>query len=290
MAPVWDLFINLGEMDQILGLRVKVQVIPPTGEQDPNSITKQCQYCKHHINYSSKVCYGQHKMIINLDYPLTLAMTDGSLPPRGISTLCREYFDLKTLDNGNIIHGVFVRIESATRSPSVDTTYMVSNKEAKSILTKIAHCPLAWWYWHWVKKGYTQGTIGSLLNSFESDAADDAHDSLYNPQSMSVTSMFAGDDKNQWLDQVEKEFGSNLSDHDKDNINSSSTTIELAKASLAKKMKGKDYNLEGIESRLTKQTYCTNMTGKTGMTLTQSVTTKKFAMDFSQQKRDLNAG
>ncbi len=32
------------------------------------------------------------------------------------------------------------------------------------------------------------------------------------------------------------------------------------------------------------------MTGKTGMTSTQSVTTKKFAMDFSQQKSDLNAG
>jgi hypothetical protein len=31
------------------------------------------------------------------------------------------------------------------------------------------------------------------------------------------------------------------------------------------------------------------MIGKTGMTLNQSVTTKNFAMDFSQQKRDLNA-
>jgi hypothetical protein len=31
------------------------------------------------------------------------------------------------------------------------------------------------------------------------------------------------------------------------------------------------------------------MTGKTGMTSTQSVTTKKFAMDFSQIKKDLNA-
>jgi hypothetical protein len=30
------------------------------------------------------------------------------------------------------------------------------------------------------------------------------------------------------------------------------------------------------------------MTGKTGMTLTQSVTTKKIAMDFSQNKKDLN--
>jgi hypothetical protein len=31
------------------------------------------------------------------------------------------------------------------------------------------------------------------------------------------------------------------------------------------------------------------MTGKTGMTLIQSISTKTFAMDFSQQKRDLNA-
>jgi hypothetical protein len=31
------------------------------------------------------------------------------------------------------------------------------------------------------------------------------------------------------------------------------------------------------------------MTRKTGMTSTRSVTTKKFVMDFSQQKRELNA-
>jgi hypothetical protein len=82
---------------------------------------------------------------------------------------------------------------------------------------------------------------------------------------MTMTSTFAGDNENQWLDQVEEEFGSNLSDHNKDNINSSSTTIELdkdAKAFLVKEMKGKDYDLEGIESRLTKQTHCTNMMGK----------------------------
>ncbi len=55
---------------------------------------------------------------------------------------------------------------------------------------------------------------------------------------MAVTSMFAGDDKNQWLDQVEEEFRSGLSNHDKDTINNSGTTIELdkdAKASLANK-------------------------------------------------------
>jgi hypothetical protein len=103
--------------------------------------------------------------------------------------------------------------------------------------------------------------------------------------------MFAGDNKNQWLDQVEKEYGSNLSDYDEDNSNSSGTTIELdkdAKALLAKEMKGKNYDLEGIKPCSSKRTHCTNMTGKTGMTSNRSVTTKKFAMDFSQQKRDLN--
>ena len=148
---------------------------------------------------------------------------------------------------------------------------MCSNKEAKSILTKIAHCPSAWWYWHWVEKGYSQGTIASLLNSFESDAANNAHDSSYDPQSMIVTSMFAGDNKNQWLDQVEEEFGSDLLDHEEDIIGASRITIELgvdAKASLAKEMKGKDYDLEGVDSRSSKRTHRTNMTGKTGMTST----------------------
>jgi hypothetical protein len=122
-----------------------------------------------------------------------------------------------------------------------------------------------------VEKGYTQGTIASLLNSFESDAANNAHDSTYDPYPMTVTSMFSGDYENQWLDQVEEEFGSNLSNHDKDNIGVSRTTIEIdkdAKASLQKEMKGKDYNLEGVGSRLSKRTHHTNMTGKTGMTLT----------------------
>ena len=55
MAPVWALFIDSGEMERILGIRVKLQVIPPPGERDPNSITKNRRYCKHHVNYSSKV-------------------------------------------------------------------------------------------------------------------------------------------------------------------------------------------------------------------------------------------
>jgi hypothetical protein len=52
-------------------------------------------------------------------------------------------------------------------------------------------------------------------------------------------------------------------------------------------MKGKDYNLEGIKSRSSKQTHCTNMTGKIGMTSTQSITTKKFAMDSVSKRETL---
>ncbi len=66
-------------------------------------------------------------MVINLNPPVTLAITDGSRPPRGVSTLRHEYFDLISSKGGHIIHGVFVRIESPTRGPSVDTTYMCSN-------------------------------------------------------------------------------------------------------------------------------------------------------------------
>ncbi len=47
--------------------------------------------------------------------------------------------------------------------------------------------------------------------------------------------------------------------------------------------------MEGIKSCLSKQTHRTTMTGKMGMTSNRSVTKKKFVLDFSQQKKDLNA-
>jgi hypothetical protein len=188
-------------------------------------------------------------MVINLNHAVNLAMTDGSAPPGTLSTLHHKYFDLESKEGGHIIHGVFIRIESQIRGPLIDITHMVSNKEAKSILSKIAHCPSTWWYWHWIEKGYTQETISSLLNSFEAETAKNAHDSTYNLQDRTVTSMFAGDNKNQWLDQVKKEFGSDLTDHDEDNGNGNgiTTTIEIdmnAKESLAKEMKEKKYDLE----------------------------------------------
>jgi len=83
--------------------------------------------------------------VINLDHEVTLAMTDGSAPPHSVSTLRQEHFELKFEEGGRIIHGVFVRMESHIRGPSVEVTHMASNKEAKSILSKIAHCPSTWW-------------------------------------------------------------------------------------------------------------------------------------------------
>jgi hypothetical protein len=66
-------------------------------------------------------------MVINLDHAVTLAMTDGSAPPRTVSTLYQEYFDLESKEGGHIIHGVFVRMESQIRGPLIDITHMVSN-------------------------------------------------------------------------------------------------------------------------------------------------------------------
>ena len=106
--------------------------------------------------------------------------------------------------------------------------------------------------------------------------------------------MFAGNDKNQWLDQVKEEFGSDISDHDEDDGNGTRTKTMFvidknAKESLAKEMKEKDYDSEGVDSRSSKRTHRTDMIGKTGATSACSVTTKKYAMNFKQQKTDLNA-
>ena len=106
--------------------------------------------------------------------------------------------------------------------------------------------------------------------------------------------MFAGDDENQWLDQVEEEFGSDLSDHDGDDGNGNETKATFVidkndKESLAREMKEKDYDLEGVDSRSSKRTQRTDMTGRTEATSASTVTTKKYAMNFKQQKTDLNA-
>jgi hypothetical protein len=98
---------------------------------------------------------------------------------------------------------------------------------------------------------------------------------------------------NGWT-RLKRTFGSDLSDHNKDDgySNGTTTTIDIdksAKKSYAKEMKEKNYDLEGVDSRSSKQTHRTNMTGKTGATSTHSVTRKKYAMNFKQQKTNLNA-
>jgi hypothetical protein len=94
------------------------------------------------------------------------------------------------------------------------------------------------------------------------------------------------------LDQVEEEFGSDLLDNEVDEVTGTKTIIEIgidAKASLAKEMKEKDNDIEGVDSQSSKCTHQANMTGKMGCTLTRLVTAKKFAINFKQQKSDLNA-
>ncbi len=70
--------------------------------------------------------------------------------------------------------------------------------------------------------------------------------------------MFAGNDENQWLDQVEEEFGSDLLEIDEDEAAGAKTTIKIglnAKAALEKEMKEKDYDIEGVNLRSSKCTH-----------------------------------
>jgi hypothetical protein len=73
-----------------------------------------------------------------------------------------------------------------------------------------------------------------------------------------VVSMFAGNHENQWLDQVEEEFGSDLLDNKEDKVMGTKPPIKIgidAKASLAKEMKEKDYDIEGVDSQSSKHTH-----------------------------------
>jgi hypothetical protein len=60
------------------------------------------------------------------------------------------------------------------------------------------------------------------------------------------------------LDQVEEEFGSDLLENKEDEVTGTKTTIKIgidAKASLAKEMKEKDYDIEGVDSQSSKRTH-----------------------------------
>ncbi len=57
-----------------------------------------------------------------------------------------------------------------------------------------------------------------------------------------------------------EEFGSDLSDNKEDKVTGTKTTIKIgidAKASLAKEMKEKDYDIEGVNSPSRKHTHQT---------------------------------
>ncbi len=57
---------------------------------------------------------------------------------------------------------------------------------------------------------------------------------------------------------MEEEFGSDLLENKEDEVTGTKTTIKIgidAKASLAKEMKEKDYDIEGVDSQSSKRTH-----------------------------------
>ncbi len=51
MEPVWTQFIELGRSKLLLGICLKVFVLPAPGQQDPNQITLIWQYMRFHCRY-----------------------------------------------------------------------------------------------------------------------------------------------------------------------------------------------------------------------------------------------
>jgi hypothetical protein len=74
-------------------------------------------------------------------------MSDGSKPPRKFPTLRQEYLDPCTNKGLEVFHAIIPRVETPSRGPSIDCPYLAGNPMAKDLSTKIAVCPLAWW-WH----------------------------------------------------------------------------------------------------------------------------------------------
>ncbi len=87
MIPVWNQFIESGRSELVLGLRLKVHVLPNPGQQDPSQITLIIRYMKFHCIYTNASWILSHPMVTNLKKPIEVM--DPSLhaksPPSGMN-------------------------------------------------------------------------------------------------------------------------------------------------------------------------------------------------------------
>jgi hypothetical protein len=206
MDPVWIQFIASGQSKLVLDLRSKVFVLPNPGQQDPHQIMLIRQYMRFHCCYTGCTCIHLHPIDTNLDKSIKISMMDGSCPPRKFTTLRQEYLDLHTIKDLPVFRTIILRVETPSCGPSIDCLYLSGNTMAKDLSTKIAVCPLAWWWRLFQLRGYIECTAKSLNECFEANCSAVAHMSTFDQSMGTVTTQFANTDE--FRDMVENELGS----------------------------------------------------------------------------------
>jgi hypothetical protein len=206
-----------------------------------------------------------------------------TLPPCKFTTLHHKYMDLRTPDGLEICHAVIPRSKMATHRSSIDCLYLAGNKLAKDLSSKIAVCPLAWW-WHLFKlRGYTEPTTRSLMDSFEYEASQLANLSTFHERTRIVTTQFANADD--FLNKVEAELGFDGNDDQSldrfvDGTTNPKTSFEIladAKAALASSLNDPNMDLAANSQASTKSRR-TNFSWSTGNSTNKSVSMKQFTI------------
>jgi hypothetical protein len=203
-------------------------------------------------------------------------MVDGSRPPCKFTTLWQEYLHLRTIKDLPVFHAVIPRAETPSRGPSIDCLYLLGNVMVKDLSTKIAICPLAWWWNLFQLRSYTKRMAKSLIDCFEAKCSAVANMSTFNQSTVTDTTQFANTDD--FLDRVENKLGS---DDDAISVNRSKgetpcphLTFEIPKASLASALDDPDMDLAANLHASTKS-HCTNFLRSTGNSTNQLVNTKQ---------------
>jgi hypothetical protein len=147
MDPFWTQFISYGRGELVLGHQSKAFVLPAPGQQDPHQITLIHWYMKFHCCYTGISRIRSHTTMTNLDKCVEITMVDGSVPPRKFTMLRQEYMDLRTSEGLDVFHVLIPRVKTASKGPLVDCLILAGNTMARDLSSKMAVCPLAWW-WH----------------------------------------------------------------------------------------------------------------------------------------------
>ena len=161
---------------------------------------------------------------------------------------------------------------------SADTTVRIKDAEAVEIARNIAYCPAAWWWGMWHLKGYTLGTIQTLMESFDTDAALLAGHSKFNAEDWTVETSFGQDD-----DYLDREEALLSSEEENEGENSNDVEMEFegnAREELVSTLRDRDEDLKSVNSRGSAASRRTNFSSSTENSSVRSANTAKLAREL----------